>query len=118
MAAASRLVNDGGMRLVLLALMILSAACMNETPSEIVKKVEAAGAGDLKSASTDSIVQWFRKNSLLANEVKQLCTPIRRSAAASWSDSTEGRVCQAASTATVFNVTPRKGDGRGFEAGK
>lgn len=118
MDVAFKLANDGGMRLLLLAVIALLAACIKETPSEIVKKVEAAGAGDLKSASTDSIVQWFRKNQPLANEVKQLCTPIRSSAPANWADSTEGRVCQAASTATVFNFTPRKGDGRGFEASK
>lgn len=118
MDAASRRVNDGGMRLVLFALIVLLAACTNEPSSEIVKKVEAAGAGDLKTASIDSIVQWFRKNQPLANEVKQLCAPIRGSASANWGDSTEGRVCQAASTASVFNFTPRKGDGRGFEAGK
>jgi hypothetical protein len=105
------------MRLVLFVLIAL-AACTHEPPSEIVKKVEEAGAGNLAAASTDSIVQWFRQNAAVANEVKALCAPIRASAPANWSDSTEGRVCQAASIATVFKFTPRKGDGRGFEAGK
>lgn len=116
--AASKLLNDGGMKLRFLLPLVLLAACSPEPSSEIVKKVEAAGAGDLKTASGDAIEQWFRKHPELANEVKQLCVPIQDRAPAKWGDSTEGRVCRAASVATVFKFTPRKGDGKGFEAGK
>lgn len=114
----SKLPNDRGMKLKFLLPVVLLAACSPEPSSEIVKKVEAAGAGDLKIASAESIEQWFRKHPELANEIKQICAPIQDKAPASWGDSTEGRVCKGASVATVFRFTPRKGDGKGFQAGK
>ena len=118
MDAGSKLLNDGGMKLRILLPFIILAGCQQEPPSEIVKKVEAAGAGDLKTASSESIEQWFRKHPDVANEVKHLCVPLEERSPANWGDTTEGRVCKAANVATVFQFTPRKGDGRGFEAGK
>ena len=43
-----------------------------------------------------------------------MCQPIQEKAPASWSSTTEGRVCNAASVASVFHFKERKGDGRGF----
>ncbi len=118
MDAATKLLNDVGMRLCFLLLGVLLAGCAREQPSAIVQKVEAAGAGDLRSASQRSIEDWFRKHSEFAVEVRDQCRPIREQAPASWSDTTEGRVCNAADVASVFNFKERKGDGRGYEAGK
>ena len=112
-----RLLNDVGMRLCF-ALLIVLAGCTKEPPSEIVQKVEAAGAGDLRAASQQSIEDWFRKRSEFAVEVREQCRPIRDVAPATWSSTTEGRVCNAASVASVFHFKERKGDGRRFEAGK
>lgn len=94
------------------------AGCIQERPSEIVKKVEAAGAGNVRSASQESIEQWFRNHGDVAREIKQLCVPVQQSAPANWGDTTEGRVCKAASVASAFQFTPRKGDGKGFKAGE
>lgn len=80
--------------------------------------VEAAGAGDLRIASSQAVETWFRQHKDLAVEIKQLCQPIREKAPAAWADSTEGKVCAAASVASAFRFQERKGDGRGFEAGK
>jgi hypothetical protein len=118
MDEVTRLLNDGGMRLWFLLLVLSVGGCTREPPSAIVQKVEAAGAGDLKAASQQSIEDWFRKHSEFAVEVRDQCRPIREQAPAAWSNTTEGRVCNAANVASVFNFKERKGDGRGYEAGK
>ncbi len=113
-----RLANDGGMRRGTFALFLFLGGCATEPSSAIVAKVEAAGAGDLRSASPQAIEQWFQQRRDLALEVRQLCQPVQKSAPANWADSTEGKVCAAASVASVFRFRERKGDGRGFEAGQ
>jgi hypothetical protein len=118
MAEAFKLADDGGMKHTCLLLCVLLSGCTQERPSEIVRRVQDAGAGDVRSASQDSLEQWFRQHRDVANEIKGRCAPIQQNASATWGDTTEGRVCKAASVATVFQFTPRKGDGRGFEAGK
>ena len=113
-----KLSNDGGMRIRTLAIVLILGGCTKEPSSAIVAKVEAAGAGDVRSASREAVETWFRQHKDLAVEVKQLCLPVRERAGASWADSTEGKVCAAASVASAFRFQERKGDGRGFEAGK
>jgi hypothetical protein len=118
MAAGTRRLNDVGMRLSVVLIVSFLAGCTKEPPSEIVRKVEAAGAGDLKAASQQAIEGWFRKHTEFAVEVRDECRPIREKAPATWSDTTEGRVCNAANVASVFNFKERKGDGQGYQAGK
>jgi hypothetical protein len=118
MDVAFRLANDGGMRIRTFALILVLGGCAKEPSSAIVAKVEAAGAGDLRSASPQAMESWFQQHRDLALEVRQLCQPVQKSAPANWADSTEGKVCAAASVASVFRFRERKGDGRGFEAGK
>jgi len=101
-----------------IVLVLLLGGCTREPPSPIVQKVEAAGAGDLRAAAQPTIEDWFRKYSEFAVEVRDQCQPIREKAAATWSSTTEGRVCNAANAASVFNFRERKGDGKGYEAGK
>ena len=120
MDGATRPVNDVGMRLCFLpfiVLVLLLGGCTTEPPSPIVQKVEA-GAGDLRAAAQPTIEDWFRKHSEFAVEVRDQCRPIREKAPATWSSTTEGRVCNAANVASVFNFKERKGDGKGYEAGK
>jgi hypothetical protein len=118
MDARTKLLNDVGMRLSFVLLILLLAGCTREPPSEIVQKVEAAGAGDLRAASQQSIEDWFRKHIEFAVEVRDQCRPIREKEPATWSSTTEGRVCNAASVASVINFKERKGDGKGYQAGK
>jgi hypothetical protein len=112
------LLNDKGMSRCTVLLFLLLAGCTNEPPSAIVRKVKAAGAGDLEVASQQQIEDWFRKHSELAVEVRELCRPIREKAPATWTNTTEGRVCSAASVASVFHFRERSGDGRRYEAAK
>jgi len=106
------------MKLTCLLILFFLASCMKDRPSEIVQRVQDAGAGDVRSASQLALEQWFRRHAEVAIAIKPNCATVQQSAPASWADSTEGRVCKAASLAMVFQYKPRQGDGRGFEAGK
>jgi hypothetical protein len=69
--------------------------------------VETAGAGDLRTTSVGSIVQWFQKHPALAIKADNLCQPVRRNALAKWPETTEGRVCNAAARVAGFIIWQR-----------
>jgi hypothetical protein len=99
------------------ALLMLSGCTAPEPPSPIVQKLEAAGAGDLKNASADSIQQWLGPRRELAIEVEDMCKAARSKAPANWGDRTEGRICSASGQLTFFRYTPRTGDGKTYKSG-
>jgi hypothetical protein len=76
--------------------------CTRERPSEIVRIVEKAGAGNLRTASVHSITTWFDKHQSVALRANQLCNPASASAEAVWPETTEGRVCNAAGEVAGF----------------
>jgi hypothetical protein len=90
-------------------------------PSQIVQMLEKAGAGDLRTASVGSIVQWFEHHPSLALKVDNLCVPVREKAQAKWPETTEGRVCRAAAQVAGFIVWQREietsNDHRTFQGG-
>ena len=90
--------------------LVMCSCKKKEPPSAIVQKVEAAGAGDLSSAPFDAIEQWFLKHQDLAAQTKKECMPIQEKAPVTWVETTEGRVCKAAISASVFNTQPQKSD--------
>jgi hypothetical protein len=96
------------MSVVLVLDLVMCSCKKKEPPSAIVEKVEAAGAGELSSASFDSIEQWFLKHQDVAWQTKKACMPLREKAPAGWVETTEGRVCEAAIAANVFNTQPQK----------
>jgi hypothetical protein len=98
--------------MVVFSLMVFAmCSCKKkEPPSAIVERVEAAGAGDLTSASFESIEQWFLKHQDVGWQTKKECMPIQNKAPADWAETTEGRVCRAAMAASVFNTRPQKSD--------
>ena len=96
---------------VIFGLGLVMCTCKKkEPPSSIVQRVEAAGAGDLSAASFDAIEQWFLKHQDVTWQTKKECLPIQAKAPAGWSETTEGRVCKAAMSASVFNTQPQKSD--------
>ena len=117
MVGAFKLADDGGMKYTCFLIIVLSS-CTQERSSEIVQRVQKSGAGNVASASQESLEQWFRQHAEVSAEIKGKCASIQRNAPATWGDTTEGRVCKAARVASAFQFTPKKGDGRGFEAGK
>ena len=86
---------------------VMLAGCSRERSSRIVKFVENAGAGDLNGVSVGSIVQWFEEHPALALKTDGLCMGVRQSALAKWPETTEGRVCEAASQVAGFIVWQR-----------
>jgi hypothetical protein len=85
-----------------LAIVLALVGCERWRTSQIVKMVENAGAGDLRTASVGSIVEWFQKHPALVITVDNLCVPVRANALAKWPETTEGRVCNAAAQVAGF----------------
>ena len=82
---------------------LLSGGCKKvEPPSPILKKIQDAGAGDVRNASKESIQQWFREHRDPAKEIGQDCNRVKATKPADWGDTTEGHVCQAATSVAVF----------------
>lgn len=79
-------------------------AAKQESP--IVKKAEASGAGDLSNTSVAAMTVWFTNHLEVAQDIRKECEPVQTQAPASWSDSTEGHVCQAAAEATAPQFPP------------
>lgn len=74
---------------------------VKEQPSPIVQKAESNGAGDLSNTSVAAMKTWFSNHAEVAQDIQKDCEPIQAKAPASWNDSVEGRVCQAASEAAA-----------------
>ena len=86
---------------VLLALLTL-AGCAQGNRTELMRKMEQAGAGDLRTVTSQSIEQWFLHNPDVAFEISRTCQKLRVNAPAKWGDTTDGRICMAASKVHVF----------------
>jgi hypothetical protein len=106
------------MRRHILLMTVVLASCTREPDSAIVRQVEAAGAGNVRAASNDALLDWFRKHQEVGQEIRKLCEPIRKNAPATWADTTEGRVCQGAQAAAAFYFKPKPGDDKVFVPGK
>lgn len=109
-------------RLTIVGPLLAMVACSlgpDHRSSTIVQKAQAAGAGDLRTASTPSIEDWLRKHRDLAMDLDKMCKPARENGDANWLDSTEGRLCTAAQNAAMYapNKETKKGDGQTFEPG-
>ena len=103
-----------------LAAILGTVGCQRtEPPSAIVQKAQDAGAGDLTTASTDSIRHWLGQHRSVAGEIDKMCAPVRGSAPANWGDTTEGRLCTAARQLAFTTPPPGgvKSDGRMFRPG-
>lgn len=89
-----------------------------EPRTELMRKLEEAGAGDMQSVSSQSMEQWFHHHLNVAFEVNQTCYSLRAERPANWGDSIDGRICAAASKVQVFRYVPRPVDGMTFDAGR
>jgi hypothetical protein len=107
-------------KVILLGAIVAFGGCsfeQLEPESAIVKKVEAAGSGDLKGLSAQSMQQWLGKHRELAIEVETLCKPVRQGSPAKWAESTEGRLCTASAALAAWRFTPQQGDGKTYKGG-
>ena len=106
------------MKLACAVLFLSLVACRTpETRSVIVDKLEQTGSGDLSNVSTGSIHEWLGKHKDLAYRVDAMCKPIRASAPAQWSDSTEGKVCRVAGEFALMRGGPVRSDGKKYLPG-
>jgi hypothetical protein len=74
--------------------------------SQIIQEVEAAGSGPVESASVQSLFAWFEQHTHLANQINKQCEQVKKTASATWGDSPEGRVCEAASQTALRHYEP------------
>jgi hypothetical protein len=78
---------------ILLLILAACTAMMPDTP--IVKATKAAGAGDVDKASVQSLSTWLRNKPEVTRNLAPQCKEAAAKGNATWSDSTEGRICQA-----------------------
>jgi hypothetical protein len=98
---------------ITIAIALALSGCKKEPQSAIVEKVKLDGAGDVEQASLASITEWVRgKGVTYADDLWKDCEPIKKSAPATWSDSTEGRVCAAAYSVRINTFRPAPEGGR------
>jgi hypothetical protein len=83
-------------KLVTPILFLVLAACTAVVPdTPIVKTTKDAGAGDADKASVQSLSTWLRKKPEVTKSLSPQCKAAAAKGNATWSDSTEGRICQA-----------------------
>jgi hypothetical protein len=106
------------MKLACAVLFLSLVACRTPEPrSAVIDKLERAGSGDLSNVSTGSIHEWLGKHKDLAYQVDAVCKPIRASAPAQWSDSTEGKLCRVAGEFALMRGGPVRSDGKRYLPG-
>ena len=106
------------MRTPIFVLLIVMMGCsVSERPSAIVKKAEAAGAGDLSTASTIAMQAWLERHRDVAGDVDRMCIAVREKAPAQWTDTTEGRLCTAARSVAMSTFKPLESDHKTYESG-
>jgi hypothetical protein len=106
------------MRLIIITIAVVLASCTREADSPIVRRVEQAGAGNVRTVSDAALLDWFKKHQDVGQPVRKLCQPLLTNAPAAWANSTEGRVCRSAQTAAAFYFEGAQGDGVVFVPGK
>ncbi len=90
--------------------LLLTESCTSvsspDSKSKIIQQVEAAGSGPVGNASVQSLYTWFEKHAHLANQLNKQCDQVKKTAPATWGDSPEGRVCEAASEISIRYYEP------------
>lgn len=89
------------------------AGCKHVANSEIVAKYRAAGGGDPDGATAQQMGAWLsrKEHDAVRKDLTPLCETRRKSAAADWVNSDEGRICTGVAQANLFAPTDvgRKG---------
>jgi hypothetical protein len=99
------------------AALAFAACTIDEPRSQIVRKAESSGAGDLSRTSLLAMQIWLEKHRDLASELDTMCVPVRADASAGWADSTEGKLCRAARGVASAKFKPMESDHRRYQGG-
>jgi hypothetical protein len=106
---------------VYVTVVLALGGCGRDRSSRIVRLVEDAGAGDLRTVSVGSMIQWLDRHPALALKVENLCIDVRKNPLAAWPETTEGRLCNAASRVVGYIVWQRSleedNDHKSFQGG-
>lgn len=88
-------------------LFVILAACTAVVPdTPIVKATKDAGAGDVDTASVQSLSTWLHNKPEVTKSLSPQCKAAAAKGAATWSDSAEGRICQAVEIEAMWLQTP------------
>ena len=88
-------------------LLVILAACTAVVPdTPIVKATKDAGAGDVDKASVQSLSTWLRNKPDLTKSLSPQCKAAAVKGPATWSHSTEGRICQAVEIESMWLQKP------------
>lgn len=87
------------------------------TPSSIVAFAESHGSGDLTQANQEGMRVWLQHNESVAVTISGMCGQVRLHADAIWTQTQEGKLCQAAAATALFRFGqgPVRGDTRTFD---
>jgi len=86
---------------------LIFASCTAVLPdTPIVKATREAGAGDVDKASVQSLSTWLRGKPEMTKSLPPQCKAAAANGNATWSDSTEGRICQAVEIETMWLRKP------------
>jgi hypothetical protein len=100
--------------LILFALIQLGCYDPNAHRSQIVREVEGAGAGDLRTYTAPGLRAWFAKRPDFAIHISTECRPLAKVAGANWITTAEGSSCQAAANAAAWAHRPWTSDEKGY----
>jgi hypothetical protein len=107
---------------VMLSALWLSSCEPHLEKTELMKRLERDGAGDLSKpvVTEQSIQQWLgTKGMPYAVEIRGVCREMvkARPATAEWLGTVDGKICRSAETHAFFNAGPPRSDPRTFVGG-
>jgi hypothetical protein len=107
---------------MLLSALWLSSCEPHVEKTELMKRLERDGAGDLSKpvVTEQSIQQWLgTKGMPYAVEIRGVCREMvkARPATAEWLGTVDGKICRSAETLAFFNAGPPRTDPRTFVGG-
>jgi hypothetical protein len=107
---------------VMLSALWLSSCEPHLEKTELMKRLESDGAGDLSKpvVTEQSIQQWLgTKGMPYAVEIRGVCREMvkARPATAEWLGTVDGKICRSAETLAFFNAGPPRSDPRTFVGG-
>jgi hypothetical protein len=86
---------------------VIHTACTAVVPdTPIVKATKDAGAGDVDKASVQSLTTWFRNKPEVTKSLSPQCKAVAAKGNSTWTDSTEGRICQAVEVESMWLQKP------------
>ncbi len=78
------------------SIVIYEVAKPPEPVTPIMRRVMAAGAGDVRGLSPDAMRHWFAMNADVGTAIGPMCLDAMVTGPMYWADTTDGKLCAAA----------------------